>query len=57
MTPPFLRPMKAMKRPMPQVMATFRARGMELTIFSRTPVTERARTVSYTHLRAHETLS
>jgi hypothetical protein len=41
--PPFFRPMKAMKRPMPQVMANFSWWGMAAMIFSRTPVTERPR--------------
>ena len=43
MTPPFFNPMNAMKRPMPQVMASFSWWGMAAMIFSRTPVTESSR--------------
>lgn len=44
--PPFFSPMKAMKRPMPQVMASFSWCGMAAMIFSRTPVTDRPRKMS-----------
>ncbi len=60
--PPFFRPMKAMKRPMPQVMASFSWCGMAAMIFSRTPVTERLRKMQpFTNTRpradCHETPS
>ena len=45
-TPPFFRPMNAMKRPMPHVTAIFRWCGIAAMIFSRTPVTESARKIT-----------
>ena len=46
MTPPFLRPMNAMKSPTPQVTASFRPSGIDAMIFSRTPVTDSDRKMS-----------
>ena len=45
-TPPFLRPMKAMKSPMPQVTAIFSACGIAAMIRSRRPVTDSARKIT-----------
>ena len=46
MTPPFFRPMNAMKSPMPHVTAIFRAWGIDAMIFSRMPEMESARKIT-----------